>query len=620
MPNRITGMYSGMDTETLIKDLVKAKSKKVETLNKGKTKLEWKQEKWNDLNTKVKNFFSKSVANLRWATSFTKKATSVSDTNAVSVITGDKAMNSVQKLSIKQLASSGYLTGSKISVSDGTKATGETLVSSLSFGTQTFAAGSFNVTTGGKTTQINVDASTTIDSVVSQLNAAGVTANFDEKQQRLFIGATDSGSDFDFTITAGNAGGNTAMSLLGINATPSEAVTKEYEKMASYSSYFTGATAADWVDAIQADVDSDIYKRLNTLAEKNFNKEIEQKQAAINELKAAEEPDEDAIKAAEEELEAFKAAGVSTTAMEAAATSLKEQVDFAASAGSIDASNYNTDAVKLVGKNAIIELNDVAFESNTNNVEVNGITYTCKALAENITVTTQDDTDGIYDMIKGFIKEFNSIINEIDSLYNADSTKLEPLTDEERDAVSDTEADKLEKKVKDALLRRDDDLGSLFNGLRDAMNGSITVGDKELNLSYFGINTLSYFTAKEGERYAFHIDGDSDDGSTGGNADKLKGLIATDSQTVVDFFTQLGKNLYTKMSDISAGSDYRTYGSFFDDKSMKTDISDYEKKIAEAEAKLQREEDKLYDKFSRMEVALSKMSSSTNYLSSLFTS
>lgn len=620
MPNRITGMYSGMDTETLIKDLVKAKSKKVETLNKGKTKLEWKQEKWNDLNTKIKNFFSKSVANLRWSTSFMKKATSVSDTNAVSVITGDKAMNSVQSLSIKKLASSGYLTGAKVATSDASKATGDTLVSSLTFGSKAFSAGSFNVTTNGQTTQVNVDASTTIDSVISQLKSAGVTANFDEKQQRLFIGASDSGSDYDFTITAADAGGNTALSLLGINAAPSEKVTEEYAKVASYASYFTGATAADWVEAIQNDVDSDVYKRLNALAQQNYNKEIAEKQAAIDELKAAETPDEDAIAAAEEELEAFKAAGVSTTAMEAAATTLKGQVEYAASAGSLSSADYNTDAVKLIGENAIIELNGVEFESNTNNVEVNGLTFTCKALADNITVTTQDDTDGIYDMIKGFIKEYNSIINEIDSLYNAEATKLEPLTDEEKDAVSDTEADKLEKKVKDALLRRDDDLGTLFSGLRDVMNTPITVGDKELNLSYFGIGTLSYFTAKEGEKYALHIDGDSDDGSTSGNADKLKGLIATDSQTVVDFFTNLGRNLYGKMSDISSASEYRTYGSFFDDKSMKTDISDYEKKIAAAEEKLQREEDKLYDKFTKMEVALSKMSSSTNYLSSLFTS
>ena len=73
MANRVTGMYSGLDTESLIQDLIRAKSKKVEKLNKDKTKMEWKQEAWKGLNTKIKNFYAKSVSNMRWSTSYMKK-------------------------------------------------------------------------------------------------------------------------------------------------------------------------------------------------------------------------------------------------------------------------------------------------------------------------------------------------------------------------------------------------------------------------------------------------------------------------------------------------------------------------------------------------------------------
>ena len=39
-------------------------------------------------------------------------------------------------------------------------------------------------------------------------------------------------------------------------------------------------------------------------------------------------------------------------------------------------------------------------------------------------------------MIKSFLKDYNSIINEMDKLYNADSARgYEPLTDDEKDAV-----------------------------------------------------------------------------------------------------------------------------------------------------------------------------------------
>ena len=61
--------------------------------------------------------------------------------------------------------------------------------------------------------------------------------------------------------------------------------------------------------------------------------------------------------------------------------------------------------------------------------------------------------------LKIFLSQYNSLINEITSLYNADSAKgYEPLTDDEKDAMSDTEVEKWEQKIKDSLLRRDDNL------------------------------------------------------------------------------------------------------------------------------------------------------------------
>lgn len=663
MANRITGMYSGMDTESLIQDLMKAKRKKVDTMTRQKTKMEWKQELWTDLNKKIKTFYSKTVGNMRWTSSYMKKATSVSNNAAVSVITGEKAMNSVQNLSIKKLASSGYLTGAAVKSSDGSEVKSSSLVSSLSFenGSDAFSfegSGSFSVTTGGQTTQINIDETTTIASVVDQLNGAGISANFDEKNGRLFIGAKTSGSDADFTITADNEAGNKALSVLGINVAPSDKTIAEYESLASFSG-FIGASDAETVDLItDLDPSHDAYKKLMSMAKKNQQAEADAKQAAVDRVTSLEKriedlnaqrdnatlTDEDIAKIDEEiasaqsevdeikggkelselqeELDELKAGlnsgEYSQTAMNKAAASLTQQVQYASTYDATNDSMINSGAKKLNGENALIELNGVEFESDSNNFEINGLTFTCKAVADDITVTTQDDTDGIYDMIKSFIKDYNTLINEIDSLYNAESTKIEPLTDEEKDAVSETEAEKLEKKVRDSLLRKDDSLERVFEGLRGVMAEGIEINGETLYLSDFGIDTGSYLLTKAGERNAYHIDGDPDDESTSGNADKLKTLIATDPDKVVSFFSQLGRNLDQKLTDISKGDDYASFGSFYNDKQMKTDMSDYENKIAEAERKLQDEEDKLYDKFAAMEVALSKMDSKNSYISSLF--
>ena len=53
MPIRMSGLMSGMDTEAIIKELMSAQSMKKQKVVKTKTKLEWKQTKWADLNTKL---------------------------------------------------------------------------------------------------------------------------------------------------------------------------------------------------------------------------------------------------------------------------------------------------------------------------------------------------------------------------------------------------------------------------------------------------------------------------------------------------------------------------------------------------------------------------------------
>lgn len=63
---RLSGLISGMDTESIIQQLVSAKQTKVDDAKKAQTKLEWKTTAWKDLNTKLKNLQSKYVNNMRF--------------------------------------------------------------------------------------------------------------------------------------------------------------------------------------------------------------------------------------------------------------------------------------------------------------------------------------------------------------------------------------------------------------------------------------------------------------------------------------------------------------------------------------------------------------------------
>ena len=58
MAMRLSGLMSGMDTESVIQQLVQAKSAKVTKAKNAQTKLEWKQDIWKGLNTKLKNLQS----------------------------------------------------------------------------------------------------------------------------------------------------------------------------------------------------------------------------------------------------------------------------------------------------------------------------------------------------------------------------------------------------------------------------------------------------------------------------------------------------------------------------------------------------------------------------------
>lgn len=284
---------------------------------------------------------------------------------------------------------------------------------------------------------------------------------------------------------------------------------------------------------------------------------------------------------------------------------------------------YNTDAKKIDGTDSKITLNGIDYTSSLNSYSINGLSITAQQVtgagdANAITITTATDTQGIYDKIKDFLTQYNALINEITSLYNADSAKgYEPLTDDEKDAMSDSEIEKWEEKIKDSLLRRDDSLESVMNAMTTAMSKGYEIDGKKYYLSSFGIKTLGYLNAPENQQNAYHIDGDEDDAATSGNADKLMAAITSDPDTVVSFMQQMATSLYDAIGDKMKSTTLSSVYTVYNDKEMASEYSDYTDLIKKWEEKLQKQEDYYYNKFSAMETALAKLNSQTSSLSSL---
>ena len=681
MAMRVTGMMSGLDTESIIQELVAVRQTKVDTLKKEQTKLEWKQDAWKELNNKIKKLYSGTLSDLRYQSSYMKKATKTSNDNLVSVIAKDSAMDSVQSLEINKLAKAGYLTGAEIKDKDGNKVTsGSKLVEKLGIE----AGSKFEITSGGKTVEITVDENTTINSLVSKLQSVGVKANFDATNQRLFIGASGTGEEKDFTITASNDSGTKALDKLGIlvydkdvkaayqkyadlandpDAKQSAIEAKTAELLKSYKAEKTSLESAveslkkkqdELVKAYNEEYGSEDFdiknsdsraERQETLNEKIAELEEQLKDENLTEEEKAtltadlnkakgelsylegydtnlESIDEKNKRITELDTYYINEDGTAgTKTVEEATDDIEGKITKAQDV----LANYDdltgSKAFKVDGEDAEITLNGAPFKSSSNTFDINGLTITCKgetAVDEKITLTTENDVSGIYDMVKNFIKEYSSLINEMDKLYNAESSKgYDPLTDEEKDSMSEKEVEKWEEKIKDSLLRRDSTLNTVSSAMKEIMAGGYTVNGKTMYLSDFGIETLGYFNAADNEKNAYHINGDEDEDTLKTKDNTLKEMITKDPNTVVDFFTQLSKTLYAKMDDLMARSDYSSINTVYDDKKMKEDYDSYSSKIKEAEAKLTDYEDKWYKKFSAMETALAKMQSNSSAVTSL---
>lgn len=672
MPIRITGMNSGLDTESIITELVKAEKTKVDSVKKKQTVLQWKQDAWKELNSKIYKLFQNTLGNMRLATDFSKKVTDISNPSIAKVISSDDAMNATQTLKVKELASTGYMTGAKLEKDkDGNKidVTKQTLLKDLGIE----AGSTITVATGDKTTDIRISEDTTLAGFVASLKDAGVEANYDEKNKRLHIASTKSGKDNDFSITASDSAGTNALDKLGILSYGE----KELEAYQKYADLGKPENAL----AKQEKIEGDIAKRLENYISKReslLKKQTEQ-QEALDESKAAfstkygenvEDVDKDLLKQSIDTLKAqIEADGDSATESDKEKLAelqgkLSAVENYESKAKELDATTQSlndveayldpadptkagtklttevtdawnkkiAEAEKVVsagslggierqyGKDAVIELNGVEYRGESNTFEVNGLTITAlQKSEEEVTLTTRRDTEGVYNIVKNFLKEYNAIINEMDKLYNAESTKgYEPLTDDEKSELTDSEIEKWETKIKDSILRRDSNLSSLSSAMKNIMLQGATVNGKQMYLSSFGIETLGYFSSAENEKNAYHINGDEDDAAVSSKTNDLKAAIAADPDTVISFFSQLAQNLYAELDKQSRSIDgVRSFGSFYDDKRMEDEYKNYTTKIKKQEDKLTALQDKWYNKFAAMETALAKLQSNQSAVSSL---
>ncbi|NLK74466.1 MAG: flagellar filament capping protein FliD, partial [Clostridiales bacterium] len=254
--------------------------------------------------------------------------------------------------------------------------------------------------------------------------------------------------------------------------------------------------------------------------------------------------------------------------------------------------------------------------SSSNNISVNGLNFTIKGTTvgdEELSITINNDTQAVYDMIKGFVTSYNELLKEMNEAYYADHARgYDPLTDEEKEAMTDEQVEKWEKKIKDSLLRRDSNLYSVINALKTSMGQRVNVNGKNYSLTSFGITSPDYT-----EKGLLHINGDSESTLVGLKDNELMEALTEDPETVMQVFTELAGNLYNTMTDQMKSTSLSSALTFYNDKQMKNTLDDYKDELSRLEERLSKVEERYYKQFAAMERALSQANSQSSSILSL---
>ena len=635
MPIRMTGLNSGLDTESIIAALMSAQRTKQTKVENKKTKLEWKKEQWASLNTKIYNFYTNSLSKMKMKSTYMTKAATSSNTSKVTAKASTTAATGSYSVKVKNVASAQKVTSGKLNQvavkddkgqqvigSDG-KPVYENVTSSTKLkdimGDSLKPGTQIKVAAGDKTVFLEVNDKTTVSDFVGKLNNAGLNASFDENQQRFFISSAKSGAGNSFTITSGTMDQNqqdatkALKDLIGYESMSSAnkatadnimaklqtgaSVDDVIERLTTLANDYSDKKAKDIAtklytaeakDTISKNFDDEVKKslekesindsdRIKYLEDKGFkldktdgktdeealkkalneakNKYIDKEaeklikkddyktkieEAANNGLSSSEKDRLNALLKNDEKLTTEEAGIITTNRMDRTIATnsaiagndkepgaAKKYSEAMKNFGSDDGDNgEGTKLLKAIGLGRVagdlvskgqaatdssqmaviaagdteIEYNGAILTSDTTNITVAGIELNVLAETgdETVNISVTNDTSGVYDTIKEFISEYNAILKEMNTLYNAGSAKdYDVLSDEEKDAMSDSEVEKWESKIKDSLLRRDTTLGGIISSFKDKMMGTYTTsGGSRFSLAAIGISTSQDY--KEG--------------------------------------------------------------------------------------------------------------------------
>lgn len=641
---RISGIMSGFDTETMIKDLMKAESAKLDKVKKDRQYVSWQQEGFREIINKLKTFQSNYFDVLKPTTNFTSTASFAKfayiiksggvDTDKVSVIAGaDVKSKAITINKIDQLASKDTWTGASSGIRGiETSGTAASYIGDLSSNLTSSGKNlEFTLSIGSNAKVISVDPSTFSD-------ADTLASALDTKIQAAFGSdyagmVTSDGTDLKFDFS----GNEVKILKYGDNVTSMTGLFGSDAAQSSYA-YKTKSlnTLLNLTDAqlgtiqingktIALDQNDTISKMIEKVNASDAN--VTLSYDALNDkftLKSNLEGSANNI-SIEDGSDA-----------ENLFTNLFGVSDLSSFIGSPNANTTislgnGDESTRSVGKNAKLSINGVDIIQSSNNFSLDGVNYSLKATSTDpIDISIETDTTSIIDNIKNFVKEYNEIVDFINGkLTEKRDYDYDPLTDDEKEALSEEEITKWENKAKQGMLKGSSELSSMLTELRNAIIEPIEgVG---ITMAQIGISSTSY----------------ADKGKLTIDETKLKSALENNYEEVVNLFTKKSDITYNDSANRNQRDNENGISNRFDDilkdyirttrdsngykgklivkagiendssqfsNDFQKKLTGYDDRISDLLDYLSNREEYYYTMFSKMESALSQMESQSSSL------
>lgn len=264
------------------------------------------------------------------------------------------------------------------------------------------------------------------------------------------------------------------------------------------------------------------------------------------------------------------------------------------------------------GTNAQVTINGLLTERESNTFEVNGTRVTLHEASAGTTVriNVSHDVDAVYDKIKEFVDLYNEIVEELNaSLREPVNREYLPLTDAQKEAMTEKEIERWEEAAKSGLLRSDRMVSGILSELRIALGAVVKGIDGRSSLAQIGIKTGAWY-----EHGVLHID-----------EVKVKDALRENGEEVIALFTNNGTGegelgiarRITKVLDDGMERIVSTAGKAsipYDQSYLGEQIRRYETRIEDMEERLIRVEQRYWNQFIAMEKALSELYAQSDWM------